>query len=74
MNDLIALIRDELEVLGQIEPHTPLVSSGLVDSFGLPTLICALEDHYGVHIDADEVGADNFDTPAQMLALVEGRR
>jgi acyl carrier protein len=74
MNDLLDLIRDELDVVGEVEPHTPLVSSGIVDSFGLPSLVCALEAHYGVRIDADEIGADNFDTPAQMLALVEARR
>jgi acyl carrier protein len=73
MNDLLDLIREELDVVGEVDPHTPLVSSGLVDSFGLPSLVCALEEHYGVRIDADEIGADNFDTPAQMLALVEAR-
>lgn len=73
MNELLDLIRDELDVPVELEPDTPLVSSGLVDSFGLPALVCALEDRYGVRIDADEIGADNFDTPAQMLALVEAR-
>ena len=73
MHDLIDLIREELDVPSDVEPNTPLVSSGLVDSFDLPSLVCALEERYGVRIDADEIGADNFDTPEQMLALVEAR-
>jgi acyl carrier protein len=74
MDELIALIRDELELGEPVDAATPLISSGLVDSFGVPALLSALEEHYGVRIESDEIGADNFDTPAQMLALVESKR
>ena len=57
-----------------IQPHTPLLSSGLIDSFGVAAMLAALETRYAVAIDLADVGVDNFDTAAQILGFVEARR
>lgn len=74
MNELIALLRREVGLEGDIGADTPLLTSGLVDSFHLTVLLVTLESHYRVRIDPGDVGADNFDTATQMLAFVRGLR
>jgi len=74
MTEIIDLIQHELELSTPIDADTPLVSSGLVDSFAFPVLLSALESRFGVRIGPDEIGADNFDTPAQMLEFVRAKQ
>jgi acyl carrier protein len=74
MDELIALLRREIRLAGEIGPDTSLLASGLIDSFHLTLLLTALESHYRVQIDPGDVGADNFDTARQILAFVEGLR
>lgn len=45
-----------------IEAHTPLMTSGIVDSAGVLQLIDWLEQTFGVEIEDDAVSAENFDT------------
>ena len=73
MDELIALIRAELGLQFPVGRHTPLFSSGLIDSFQLTRLVSALESHYGVRLERAELGVDNFDTPEQMHSLISGR-
>ena len=70
MDDFIQLIRDTLAPAQPIEPSTPILSSGLADSFSLVQLIDAVEERYEVSLDEGELGLENFDTPSQMLAFV----
>jgi len=66
------------EILNQpernIDPGEPLISGGLIDSFHLVDLALFVEDTYGVHIDDSELNVDTFDTLAQLVALIQGRR
>jgi acyl carrier protein len=71
MQELLALL--EREVGEPVEAGTPLVSSGLVDSLRFAAVLLALEAHFGTGIDPADVGADNFDTPEQMLAFFGAR-
>jgi acyl carrier protein len=57
-----------------IEVNTPLISSGLVDSFHLVDLGVFVEDEYDVRIEDSELNAQTFDTVAQLAALIEARR
>ncbi len=74
MNELLALLNRELDLDLIVEADTPLLSSGLVDSFTLTQLIEALEANYGRVIDLAAIGADNFDTGMQILRFVEGQQ
>lgn len=57
-----------------IDANTPLISSGLIDSFHLVDLGVFVEDEYDVHIEDSELNAQTFDTIAQLAVLIEERR
>jgi acyl carrier protein len=66
MHELIPLIREALDIDLPFEADTPLISSGVIDSFRMAALVTTLESHYGIHIELTQIGADNFDTVRQM--------
>jgi acyl carrier protein len=72
MEDLLDVLRGSLGLDEELGPDTALISSGLVDSFGVIGLLGDLESHYGVVIEPEEVDAETFDTPRQILARLRG--
>lgn len=58
----------------QVTDDEPLMSSGLIDSFGLVDLTLFLEQEFGAVIDPSEISADTADTVAQIANLVAQRR
>lgn len=56
------------------DPDEPLLSSGVVDSFGLLELIAFVEDTFGVRIDPARLGLERLDTVDRIVALVESLR
>lgn len=70
MKRLLPLIQHTLDLDVIIAEDTPLLSSGLVDSFGLVVLLGEIEAEYGVVIDEADLGADAFDTPRQILERI----
>lgn len=71
MSEILTIVQSQLIQEFQLEPDTPLLSSGLIDSFGVAGLIAALEARFHLRIDAADIGVDNFDTPAQIRAYVD---
>lgn len=71
MDELLTLLRQTLDLASDPRPDTPLLSSGLIDSFDVVGLIGVLEDRYGIEIDTGEIDAATFDTPEQILARIE---
>jgi acyl carrier protein len=69
---LLRLLEETLELDADVTEDTPLLSSGLIDSFDLVVLVGALEDAYGVRIDLMDVDVDELDTPSQILRRVRG--
>jgi acyl carrier protein len=59
---------DEDEV--ELGPDTPLISSGIVDSFSMVSLKTFLERRYGVKLPDDEATPEAFDTVSSVVALV----
>lgn len=51
----------------------PLLS-GLLDSFGLMSLISFLEDRYNLIVRNDEVVKQNFESVASLAGFVEAKR
>lgn len=74
IDEVIALIRGQLRNETPIDLDTRVLSSGLVDSFRLAVLLSALENRYQVRIPLPAIGADNFDTPRQIVAFIEAQR
>jgi len=50
---------------------TPLVSSGLIDSFALVDILAEVEDVTGLRIPANKVAPRDMDTVALMLATAK---
>jgi hypothetical protein len=74
MDELISFIRREAKLDLPVGPGTPLISSGLIDSFTIARLITALAAHYRVELDSTAIGVDNFDTASQIYEFLRGSR
>jgi acyl carrier protein/D-alanine--poly(phosphoribitol) ligase subunit 2 len=61
---------DELEVTAD----TPLISSGIVDSFSMVSLKTFLEKKYAITIPDAEATPEAFDTVRSIVALVNRHR
>jgi acyl carrier protein len=57
-----------------IEDSQPLISSGVIDSFGIVDLSLFVEEAFGARIDASDLGRGRADTLSDIAALVESRR
>ena len=57
-----------------IDPHAPMITGGLIDSFHLVDLSLFIEKQFGVYIDDTELNADTFDTLDQLAALIKSRQ
>lgn len=58
----------------ELDTETPLISSGLIDSFNLIKLILFLEERYQVTIDPSEVIPSDFETIALTIGVVNERK
>jgi acyl carrier protein len=56
---------------GEIHEDTPLVSSGLIDSFGLIEIFLELQGIAGLKVPASKVQAKDMDTVRLMFATAE---
>jgi acyl carrier protein len=61
-------LEDDDEV--DLTATTPLISSGIVDSFSMVSLKRFLEKQYQISIPDEEASADAFDTVASITQLV----
>jgi len=70
--ELLGFLRDELGVdTSDVDEHTPLFSSGVVDSFSLVSVLTFIETQTGVRVGAMDVTLDNFDSVKRILAFIE---
>lgn len=53
-----------------VEPQDPLISTGVIDSFGVLEVIAFLEETFHVTIDPSQHELSEFETVQSMLALV----
>jgi acyl carrier protein len=63
------LDEDEAEEM-TLDEHTPLISSGIVDSFSMVSLKRFLEKKYAISIPDAEATPQAFDTVASIIVLV----
>ncbi len=66
------IIREYLEESDdrEITETTPLISSGIVDSFSMVSLLRFLEKKYSIHIPDADATPEAFDTVERIVALV----
>ncbi|MGE5358969.1 MAG: acyl carrier protein [Bacteroidales bacterium] len=55
----------------KLDENTPLISSGIVDSFSMVSLKRFLEKKYSISIPDAEATPQAFDTVTSIIALVE---
>ena len=58
----------------KLDENTPLISSGIVDSFSMVSLKRFLERKYSVSLPDDEATPQAFDTVTNIIALVNKHR
>lgn len=66
MDHLLHIIEETFHFGFRIDPDTPLISTGLIDSLHFAQFLLVLEKEYGTMISTRDVGTDNFDTPRQI--------
>jgi acyl carrier protein len=72
MKQLIGFIHEKVtKGKGEIHEDTPLVSSGLVDSFALIEIFLELQRIAGLKVPASKVQAKDMDTVRLMFATAE---
>ena len=64
------LDEDEVEEM-QLDENTPLISSGIVDSFSMVSLKRFLEKKYSISIPDEEATPQAFDTVTSIIQLVD---
>lgn len=55
----------------KIEDDTPLISSGLVDSFSMVSLKMFLEEEFEIQMTDEEASTEAFDTVNRIMTLVQ---
>ncbi|UCG87324.1 MAG: acyl carrier protein [Gemmatimonadota bacterium] len=55
----------------ELDSKTPLISSGIVDSFSMVSLKRFLEKKYEISIPDAEASAEAFDTVANIVRLIQ---
>jgi acyl carrier protein len=78
LNEVKNLLIDVLNLgdTGQsLSAESPLLGSlPELDSMAVVTLIGALEDHFGISIDDDDISASTFETLGSLAAFVDQKR
>ncbi len=67
----VEFLSSRAEALGEGDP---LVTSGLIDSAGVLEVVTWLEQRFEIRIDDLDVGMDNFNTLADLTAMVARKR
>ncbi len=55
----------------ELDINTPLISSGIVDSFSMVSLKRFLEKQHSISLPDEEASAEAFDTVASIVVLVK---
>jgi acyl carrier protein/D-alanine--poly(phosphoribitol) ligase subunit 2 len=58
----------------QLDVNTPLISSGIVDSFSMVSLKRFLEQEYEISIPDEDASAEAFDTVSSIISVVKKHR
>lgn len=66
--ELLCEVRDDVDFVNE----TALVDDGVIDSIDLTQIIAALDEAFDVHITTGDIEPENFNSAADILALVRG--
>ena len=64
-------LQQRFPLLGAVDLATPLLGNAAIDSLGFLEVVTFLEERFGLALDDDDFDADNLQSPATLVALVE---
>jgi acyl carrier protein len=75
LDEVKTVVGSALQISGrvrQMEEDAPLLGAvPELDSMAVVTLITALEEHFGITVEDDEIGASAFETLGSLTRFVE---
>ncbi len=75
INDVKNILRDTLQIgdrANELQKETPLLGNiPELDSMAVAMLITALEEHFDIFIDDDDISAETFETFGSLCDFVE---
>jgi acyl carrier protein len=66
------VVERHLEGRAELEPDTPLLEWGILDSFSVAELLSFIEEHFGVSVPLCSVSPQHFSTLRALAGLLEG--
>jgi acyl carrier protein len=57
-----------------LKDETPLRTSGVLDSMATLRLVCFVEQHFGIEVDAYEAGVENFEDIGAMASFIREKQ
>ena len=70
---LVAMLK-EIRPDVDFEKEKALIDSDILDSFDIISIVQAIDDNFGVAIDADDLEPSNFNSYEAMLELIKKRK
>ena len=58
----------------QVGDEDSLLDNGIIDSLGILDLVGFLEQTFGIQVEDDDLGPDNFDSVAALVRFVRGKQ
>lgn len=65
--EILQKIRSDVDFTEQKQ----LISSRVLDSYDIYLLVCALDEAFGIEIDINDMGPENFDSVSAIARLVD---
>ena len=59
--------------LAALNDNDPLIESGVIDSYGIMSVIAFLEKDFGIQLESHELIPDNFETLLSIAELVDSK-
>lgn len=76
-DDVIRILKDVLRLGPRVDgmtATTPLLGAiPEMDSMAVVAVVTALEEHFGLGLEDDEITGDSFETVGSLVALVESK-
>lgn len=72
INEIIELLKQNIESITglDLEAETPLVNSGLIESFDLIKMLSVFEEEYDIALELEDIEFQKFATPASITRML----
>ena len=74
MKEKLTAMLKEIRPDVDFEKEKALIDNDILDSFDIISIVQAIDDNFGVAIDADDLEPSNFNSYEAMLELIKKRK